>query len=827
MSRFKLCFLTILAACLSVSAQNVYFTGEPEKSLKKALVRDGYKVVKALDNAHLAIVDGRAPVSPALRSEINSFLESGAGSVIFLGQRAFDYSPAPFDEMLVADFSKKSGWEFIEDRREKKPRFTESPALSLTNDHKGRPAVELKTKKDCSKDCFIQINADTPLPDGHDVLLFSAKGNEWMDVLSAEITDASGNVWISFVPLSCEWADYALPLADFLPLGRQKGDPAQSLKASEIKQLRLGTNISVIWYEQPTLLALGQVRLARNAAPYSAPESSLQRVKVPFEKCGTAIPEDIYDPVWRAANPWDVSQNEADTKIGNYSKKDRESRIVKTGCGTLEFFPEGKRQGGAVALFPEWEPKMASDILEAASKMTRTPMCVSTRMNMKDGRAQLTVWMRNPLDTPLKGKLKVNLSDLLQKESSCSLQERGITAKVCILPEIPEGFPTSRFDWSVTLDTAGSEDVLGGTIDLERALILACKHLVLNQKNLPDGRISNHYFGDAYGVRAMLILVWNARRDPAFIERHADLLNGGALLDEIENAAYRWLDMMCDRQHPDGLMYMGYSEPRSSSNVADMGEITTCVFQVLKYVGDPVRRNRYEECFEKTVKWMENFYIADEEDSEEVRRNWSKYVTKKHEDQIGRYGLGMMGSKRRTYGPIWVNELIMPAHCILAFYGNPEQKAFFRPIFDRNSDYMMTQSYSSNHYYHAESTFWHWYVTPSESRKALLEENMTRTMLGERFKGNPMEPYDRGGRSAMNAMPLLYYQRHISDSPEIRAVLLKYLWSFAEMGSYHAIERLSEAFPKAIHGEGIAASKFAGHSAIWAVEALWPDSTLL
>ena len=368
-------------------------------------------------------------------------------------------------------------------------------------------------------------------------------------------------------------------------------------------------------------------------------------------------------------------------------------------------------------------------------------------------------------------------------------------------------------------------NTLEGTVDLERALALACRHLVLNQRALPDGRMSNHFFGDAYGVRAMIEFVWHARRDPAIAERQAAALQDVGGLDGVEAAAFRWLDMMCDRQQPDGLMMMGYSEPRLSSNVADMGEVTTCVFQMLKYIEDPARRERYNDAFERTVKWLEKFYIGDIMTSEQVAADWPK-ESAKGDNGVGRYGLGMLGKRPRTYGPIWVNELIMPVHCILAFYGTDEQQTFFRPIFDRNSDYMMTQKYSSAQYYHAESTFWHWFVTPDPERKALLKENMDRTMLGRRFAGDPMEPYDKGGRSAMNAMPLLYYQRHIEDSPQIRAVLLKYWWSFAELGSFHAMERLSEAFPKATHGEALAASKFAGHSAIWAVEALWPGTTL-
>lgn len=817
----------IFAACSLLGAQNVYYLGDVDNGLKKSLKKDNYKATKLLEDADLVVVSGSTPVAPDKRSDLNALFAEGTANLLFLGERAFDYSPKPADARRIIDFSGRKGWEVVNEKREKKARFTEMPAVSLINDPWGSPAVELKTLKDCTKDCFIKVCFPTPLPEDRNVLTFRAKGNEWMDVLSLEARDNLGKVWVAFVPITTEWAEYALTFADFLPQGRQKDENYIPLTPSRVTELMIGTNIQVIWYEQPTYLGLSEVSLAKNLAPYTVPESNLQKVQIAFEKRATAIPEDLYDPAWRAKNPWDVIRNDADTKIGNYSKKDRESRIVRLNSGTVEFFPEGVRKGGAVALFPEWKAEYTSDVLRAAELMTRTPLAVSTRMNMKDGRAQLTVWLRNPLPTEVRTSMDINIGGVLKDNSKNTLPGNSVTAKVRILDPLPENFPLTKFDWSVNVGSKSASNTLGGTIDLERAFIKACQYLVKNQRTLPDGRISNHYFGDAYGVRAMLILVHQARKDPSIVERNADLL-ASIGIDDIEAAAFRWLDMMCDRQHPDGLMYLGYGEPRATSNVADMGEITTCVFQALQYISDPVRKERYSEAFENGVKWMENFYIDTEEKSAEVRENWASYLTAKgKEDQIGRYGLGMLGARRRTYGPIWVNELIMPVHCILAFYGNEEQKAFFRPIFDRNSDYMMTQKYTSTHYYHAESTFWHWYVTPDPERKALLQDNMTRTMLPRRFAGDPMEPYDRGGRSAMNAMPLLYYQRFIQDSPEIRAVLLKYLWAFAETGSYHAIDRLSEAFPKATHGEGIAASKFAGHSAIWAAEALWPGCTLL
>ena len=41
------------------------------------------------------------------------------------------------------------------------------------------------------------------------------------------------------------------------------------------------------------------------------------------------------------------------------------------------------------------------------------------------------------------------------------------------------------------------------------------------------------------------------------------------------------------------------------------------------------------------------------------------------------------------------------------------------------------------------------------------------------------------------------------------------------------MKRLSEAYPKAVHGESLAVSKYASLSALWAMELLVPGSTIL
>ena len=71
-----------------------------------------------------------------------------------------------------------------------------------------------------------------------------------------------------------------------------------------------------------------------------------------------------------------------------------------------------------------------------------------------------------------------------------------------------------------------------------------------------------------------------------------------------------------------------------------------------------------------------------------------------------------------------------------------------------------------------------------------------RTFLPPLLKGRENEMYLRGGRCTLNALPLIYYREYIQDSPELRAVLLKYIWAFGSESSFSSMKRLSEAYPK-------------------------------
>ena len=151
----------------------------------------------------------------------------------------------------------------------------------------------------------------------------------------------------------------------------------------------------------------------------------------------------------------------------------------------------------------------------------------------------------------------------------------------------------------------------------------------------------------------------------------------------------------------------------------------------------------------------------------------------------------------------------------------------YQAIARRNANYYVKAVYPASGYYQAEALFWVRSVLNDHNLNEIIDNNLKRTFIPPLLKGCENEMYLRGGRCTLNALPLLYYKRNIQDSPEVRAILLKYIWAFGSESSFGSMKRLSENYPKAVHGESLTVSKYAALSALWAMELLVPGSTLL
>ena len=851
----KRLWLLICSCCIAsaLSAQEVMIAGQELTTIHDALCDAGYTVRygdhTTIDAAQLVVVDGRKPIDPMMRQELAALLQRN-GNVLIVGTEAFNYTPKPYDSEPIVDLTDPTSYIIERDKRDKKAGSLETPKPAPTETHRGKPAVELRTLHRSMPDMFLKIDLPKRLDDTQNVLTFSACGNAYVDLLALEIIDRNGNRWLSFCSLTNEWADYAVSLADFIPEGNASNQ-YELLQPSEVSRLFMGSNLLTIWRERPTYLALGDIGFARNHNPIYAPTSELMRMQIPFEAMGTKVPETLFDPAFRAekGESGTIIRNSVDwvtgvrmgddTEQGYKTKFTRESRIYplieRAGVGNeaqIEFFANGPLAGGAVALFAnEMEPKhLAKEAVRAADLMTRTPMVVSadmhtSRPNEEDQNIypSLELALRNPLKNNAKAKLSIIIDNRTEHEdTSLVLPSEKLTIRKVKLRAVREGFPSLRFDWSVLLTSGERKDEWCDRVDVERAMLIAFRHLVRNQKLFPDGRISNHYFGDAYGVRAMLAFLHHTKHDQSVIERHPDIFSTISLND-MRFCAHRFFDMLCDRQAADGSMPMGYSEPGGTCNVADMGQISLAMAQSSQYVDDPERKERYLNAARRLAKWAETYYI-DAEKSQRLKAENPKMGARGWADE-GQYGLGATGKRRRETGPTWVLSDILGIQTYLAFYDTPEMQQWARPIYDRNARFYIGLNHTAEGYFQAEALFWLRKTLNDPTLIAKIDANLKETMLGKRYRTTDREPYKLGSRGSLNALPLLYYQRYIGDDANIRAVLLKYFWAFAAQGSFRNMERQTQAFPKSTHGEGMAASKFASFSALWAVEALYPEST--
>src|SRR5690606_26615997 len=136
----------------------------------------------------------------------------------------------------------------------------------------------------------------------------------------------------------------------------------------------------------------------------------------------------------------------------------------------------------------------------------------------------LKITLQNPLDKIVRGELQAKVaSGKLSGKTSFALAPRKLSTRVIELGAVPANFDFRNFDWEVALSSGSGNDVWRDSVDVERILLRAAAHMVAAQKIFPDGRISNHYFADAYGARAMLTYLNFLQQNPAHLQRNRDL----------------------------------------------------------------------------------------------------------------------------------------------------------------------------------------------------------------------------------------------------------------------------------------------------------------
>lgn len=831
------------------------------------------------DDARVVVVAGRDPLPPGSRRALTRFLETG-GHAVIVGAHTFDYAPKPVRAVPLARLADEGQRIVRVDRKRGERPMTrgERPQREKITGPDGWPAWLFQSRERGMEDFLVELDPKPVRSPRRNVLQFWAKGDAYMDLLAVEIRDDGGRTWHAFVPIGGEWKQYALSMADFLPEGWDRPDEPYPLLAPEtIASVGLGTNLHTVWPEKPMSLALGSVDLAEHAGAFYAPTSALLALRLPFLENGIRTPAWLFDPFagsvrivtengWSGAAgnrvPRDGLREAAscpaphiehpgirmgtDHRADYILKFERETRRVPLWtalnaagapaavAAELRIAATGKARGANVALFgftladiarhPALAQSLADTIVAIAGRPKIAGGTINTTEAGADGQVSpvLEIVAQNPLPGPLRGRVVVSVAEgRVRGETEVRIEGRATAVVAVPLSAVPADFPFTRFAWSAKLETDAGTDELRDVVDVERGLLHASRHLLATQRQFPDGRISHHYFGDAYGVRAMLAYADLVRREPGRQRSNADLWRGLAP-GALEEGGLRCFDMLSRRQLPEGPIPMGYSEHASGYNVADGGQMALGVGQVLPLVRDAQRKESYLEFCRRFVSWAETFYIDEKRSAELAARLPER--AKKGETKVGHYGIGQGARTRSETGPSWVLPDILGVQTLLTYVDpNPD----YRRIAARNIRAYLDAGYGAAGYFHAEALVWAWLSDPDPVLRKRIAETLRATFLPPLLKGNAHDMYTRGARSQLNGLPLIYYRRYIEDTPAVRAVLLKYVWAFASEDAPNAMRRVAETFPKPAHGESIAASKQAACGAIWAMELLEPGSSLL
>lgn len=852
------------------------------QSLKKSLRKHGLKVqeLQALDllglqpeKGRLLVLSERVP--PGTRGSISRYLQSG-GNLLLIGSQVFDYRPRPVHSVPLADFSDPGAYKIFTPEGTPRVASMDKPMIRTVDvPGTGSKGLTFTTEKRGMADVYVRVSLRQAASPERSVLSFHARGNAFMDLLALRIKDLHGQVWLSFVPITPEWKNYSISLADFIPEGWSNQSNYPLLNPGEVDSLALGVNLRTVWKEKAMSFALGGLALGEDESGVYAPTSSLRPLRLPFFENQTRIPDWLADPFIGSRtiqqsltliSPEPALFGEVSQSVGNVralapalvefpgskmgtdtkkaynfreSRKRRSVSILETSQGAsvarLDIHADGPYSGAAVGAFGlPAEVITENEVLlnvmaKTADYILHSPRILNIDVNTtrkKPGKPvtpKFKVSLQNPNSNKAEGNLTLRIAGYPIKRVSVEIPASGRTDRILQLNSVPEDFKLADFEWTLKLETKSGKDSLHEHVNVERAMIHAFILLTQAQKRYPDGRISNHYFGDAYGVRAMFAYLDYLERHPGRLNYNKDLW-AQISPEEIRACALRFCDMLVERQLPNGALPMGYSEHAGGYNVADAGQMAIALSQLSRYVKDPVKKQAYMNVVYRFFDWAESFYI-DQDKSDSLRVSEPE-AFKKGDARAGFYGLGQSGRSRRETGPSWVLSDILAAQLYLGYVDHSARKPYYRKIAERNAEFYVAGKFSAAGYYQAEALFWAWLTSSDQALRTEIEATLNETFLPPLYQGKWGDMYDLGGRATLKALPLLYYQELIGNTAANRAVLLKYIWSFASEDAMSSMAGLSSLFPKPVHGESLAAAKFAALSALWGMELLEPGSTL-
>ena len=875
--------LVALATKTSLAKEKVLVLSSQKQDISflEAGFSGKYEISRVVDvssirtnEARLLMISGEKNLPPEFRLPIHHFIRSG-GNVILIGKTPLNYSPQPAMPVSLVSFNKD--FNIVYPKRKVVSGSLDKPTISKIDAGNKKNGIQFLTKNRGMTDVMFGIALKHKRSEKKNVISFKAKGSHFMDLLALEIKDISGNKWYSFMPVSRQWEDYSVSFADFIPEGWQDAsNPYPLLNPQHADSLYIGINTMTVWKEKAMDFSLADMTLAENTGSYT-PSSILTTLRLPFKEIGIASPEWIIDPFLRAierknvlaanagtyfyekkydkklAVAWNVpaqfyehpgtamgtdTDKKYDNKLNRLHRREKILIDPSTGETIAEFvqYAGGKYKNASMSLFGCNSGEVINDkqFLEKLSlvidKIISSPKILNVSVNttQKLDNSSISPVIKvdvfNPGRKAIKGKISINIDDKLKNEIPVTIGGNKSEQYPVTLPEVPVDFSLPNFRWEVRFAGPDSEDAIRDTVNVERSMLTAFKYLVKAQKFYPDGRYSNHYFGDAYGVRAMFAYL--DYLDKKTVKHNTDKGGGGTIgKDDIKNSAEWFYDMLAKRQLVNGAYPMGYSEHTRGYNVADGGQIGLSIGQSLQYIKDPLKKQLYLNSVTKFGNWAESYYI-DSALSLSLKTSHPKDY-QKGQAYGGLYGLGPSGDKHRRTGPSWVLSDIIAAQITLSHLAADSVRLKFEDIAQRNSVFYANKRYNAMGYYQAEALFWIYLNTKDEGLKKIVLNNLEETFLKPLYKGKENDMYDLGSRATLKALSLLYYRSFIQDNADIRAVLLKYIWSFGSETSTNSIKYLAETFPKAIHGESLTVAKYAALSSLWAIELLYPKSTLI
>lgn len=827
------------------------------------------------NNFKLLILASENTVDEAYRFPVHQFLQKG-GNVIFIGKETFNYDPDFYNGSLLTDL--KKDFEVVWPKRDFTIASVDKPEIK-TYECATCKTISFETKNRGMRDVLLGLKIKNKTSKLKNTLNFRAKGSHFMDLLALEIKDTKGKKWYSFLPVTPEWETYSVSLANFIPENWNNTNQAYPLlDPTTADSLYIGLNSSTVWKEKAMGFTLGDIKIGENKKNIYQPSSLLKTLRYPFQAIGIKYPEWIIDPFFNSRklhqvnlvtkgnfisqvsipSPFTevyalpeffyehpVSTSGTDTKKAYDNKENRVSRreqllVDKTsGMVVAEFiqFANGPYKLASISSLGvnisdiQVKAGISDLIVNLSKEVVGKPRIINVAVNTTEKKDNNSIYplfkvnIQNVKNQIVKGKIELFINNQVTNALDVALVPNVNKQYSLELKSLPTDFSLKTFVWKVRFTTTNSVDELTDTVDVEKAMLASFKFLTDAQKFYPDGRFSNHYFGDAYGVRAMFAYLDYLKQNPQTKYKYSDMWTNFTESD-IKNSAESFYDMLVNRQASFGAYPMGYSEHAGGYNVADGGQMALSMMQSSGYISDANRKNSYINSVVKFGNWAEEYYITPELSAQLKISHPEEY--KKGQTLAGLYGLGLAGKRKQQTGPSWVLADIIAAQILLSKQANTiAAKNTFKVIAERNSRFYVESNYDAVGYYQAEALFWIYLTTKEQDLKKMIANNLKETFVQPLLKGVENDMFLLGGRATLKALPLIYYQRYIEDNEDIRAVLFKYVWNFAAEHGSNSIFNSAKCFPKAVHGESLTASKYAALSSLWAMELINPGSSLI